>query len=682
MNYDRIRDEVLPRWEEILNQITSPAKKAGEYVCPLCGHGKGGDGLKLNPRSSKYSLKCFGSCGFSGDIIELLGRVEGLDSYPERIERASFLLGIDTEERTLSSKVGQNQPKSERSTHTDMSIHTDTYTHTDTTDYSQYFRECHSRLDKTDYLASRGISRETASRLSIGYEPKAEVWEEDGDGQKKKAVWKALIIPTSQSSYIIRNTDPTASEKNRYRKVGEVHLFNVEEALRQTAKPIIIVEGELDSISILEVGGESIGLGSASNTGKLVEALKKTKPVQPLVLALDNDSVGREASDKLASGLEALGIEYIVYNPFGGYKDANEALTAEREALKLEVLGIAQKVEEKRAEAMKAELEEYQKTTVSNYLQSFIDGIAESANTPATPTGFSNLDEVLDGGLYEGLYCVGAITSLGKTTFLLQVADQIAQSGKDVFIFSLEMATSELISKSLSRLTLLETLDRGADTSNAKTNRGITTGSRWKYYSEEEKSIINSAVQTYEGIAQHIRIFEGVGDYGVEEIRGALAKHKRLTGEAPVVIVDYLQILAPSEDDKRSSDKQITDKAVLELKRMSRDFKTPIIGISSFNRDNYTAPVNLSSFKESGAIEYSSDVLIGLQFEGMDYVKGEAEKDRNARIRELRDTMEAKGRDGLAQRIEVKVLKNRNGYKGKALLDFFPRFNYFKSVEG
>jgi replicative DNA helicase len=676
MNYDRIRDEVLPRWEEILNQITSPAKKAGEYVCPLCGHGKGGDGLKLNPRSSKYSLKCFGSCGFSGDIIELLGRVEGLDSYPERIERASFLLGIDTEERTLSSKVGQNQPKSERSTHTDMSIHTDTYTHTDTTDYSQYFRECHSRLDKTDYLTKRGISKATADSLGLGYDPMCKPY-----GEKTTTLWKALIIPVSKTCYVIRDTDPTAKDKRYSNAYGGAQLYHTR-ALREATSPIFLTEGELDSISIMEVGGEAVALGGVGNWEKFINCVKTQKPVQPLVLALDNDPAGREASDKLASGLEALGIEYIVYNPFGGYKDANEALTAEREALKLEVLGIAQKVEEKRAEAMKAELEEYQKTTVSNYLQSFIDGIAESANTPATPTGFSNLDEVLDGGLYEGLYCVGAITSLGKTTFLLQVADQIAQSGKDVFIFSLEMATSELISKSLSRLTLLETLDRGADTSNAKTNRGITTGSRWKYYSEEEKSIINSAVQTYEGIAQHIRIFEGVGDYGVEEIRGALAKHKRLTGEAPVVIVDYLQILAPSEDDKRSSDKQITDKAVLELKRMSRDFKTPIIGISSFNRDNYTAPVNLSSFKESGAIEYSSDVLIGLQFEGMDYVKGENEKDRNSRIRELRETMEAKGRDGLAQRIEVKILKNRNGYKGKTLLDFFPRFNYFKSVEG
>ena len=54
---------------------------------------------------------------------------------------------------------------------------------------------------------------------------------------------------------------------------------------------------------------------------------------------------------------------------------------------------------------------------------------------------------------------------------------------------------------------------------------------------------------------------------------------------------------------------------------MSRDLHIPIIGISSFNRQSYTDPVNLSSLKESGALEYGSDVVIGLQYEGMDFQK-------------------------------------------------------------
>ena len=684
MDYNKLKDEVLPRWEEILLQITSPAKQKANnrdsYICPICGHGKGGDGLTLNPKSGKYSLKCFG-CGYSGDIIDLVGKAEGLDSFTDQIKRACFYLGIDTEERELSSRVAQNKPKNERSTNKGMDIHTDTYTQTDTQppkDYSSYYRECNNRLDKLDYLSSRGISTETANRLGLGYDLVCNPYRETHPDSTLR--WRALIIPVSKSRYVIRNTDPQATGKKRYSNVGDSTPYRAREALTEAQLPIYVVEGELDAISILEVGGEALGLGGTPHDNQLVKIIEGgIRPTQPLVLALDNDKAGRETSEKLAKELDRLQVKYYIYNPFGGAKDANEALLTDREALTKEVTQTADQLAQEEAKKLEAEREEYSKTSVNNYLQDFIDGISESANTPATPTGFNNLDNLLDGGLYEGLYILGAITSLGKTTFLLQITDQIAQAGQDVIIFSLEMSRSELVSKSISRLTLLETLSRGEDTSNAKTNRGITTGSRWKNYSEKERDIISTAVNIYENYSKHIRIEESIGNFGVEDVRRAIAKHKRLTGKAPIVIIDYLQILAPY--DERLSDKQNTDKSVLELKRISREYKATIIGISSFNRDNYTAPVNLASFKESGAIEYSSDVLIGLQFEGMDYQPCEKQEAHNTRVRQLRETMETKGREGLPQRIEVKILKSRNGYKGKVLMDFFPRFNYFKAVE-
>ena len=60
--------------------------------------------------------------------------------------------------------------------------------------------------------------------------------------------------------------------------------------------------------------------------------------------------------------------------------------------------------------------------------------------------------------------------------------------------------------------------------------------------------------------------------------------HKKLTGRTPVIIVDYAQIIAAA--DSRSTDKQNMDKNIVELKRISRDFNTPVIAISSFNREN------------------------------------------------------------------------------------------------
>lgn len=102
-----------------------------------------------------------------------------------------------------------------------------------------------------------------------------------------------------------------------------------------------------------------------------------------------------------------------------------------------------------------------------------------------------------------------------------------------------------------------------------------------------------------------------------------------MTGKTPLVIVDYLQIVAPYNE--RATDKQNMDKAVLELKRISRDFKLPVIAVSSLNRMSYGQRISMEAFKESGAIEYSSDVLIGLQLRGA----GEAAFDRRRRKRKI-----------------------------------------------
>ena len=85
----------------------------------------------------------------------------------------------------------------------------------------------------------------------------------------------------------------------------------------------------------------------------------------------------------------------------------------------------------------------------------------------------------------------------------------------------------------------------------------------------------------------------------------------------------------------------------------------------------------MASFKESGAVEYSSDVLIALQYGGMDWKEGETDKDRNKRIRDLMKEVIEHGKAGKPQSIQVKVLKNRNGSKGDTFIDFYPMFNYF-----
>lgn len=682
MNKEEARQYIRDRATDYLK----PDRSKKGYICPICGSGGGKNGTGITTKD-KIHFSCWSGCFINADIIDIIGQENGLTDYNDKLQKAADVFKItiergysrmDAREDFAPAPEYQKQDKIEHNTQ--QSLHNSTYTtirEETEPDYSDFFLQANKDIKKTSY--HRGLTLETLNRFKLGY---VESWKHPKAPQAPAS--PRLIIPTSKHSYLARDTRAELTEKQeKYSKskVGRVVIFN-SKALREAQKPIFVVEGELDALSIIDVGGEAIALGSTANTKLLLTMLDSQKPSQPLIIAMDNDKAGARANKELTEGLERLKIPFDTINIAQPYKDANEALNRDKEAFRAAVKQAENTVEQAveqaeniEAEVLKAEKEQLKREAAVYSLQDFIRNIEESKRAAFLPTGFNNLDSILDGGLYAGLYVVGAISSLGKTTFCLQVADQVAQRGQDVLIFSLEMAKNELIAKSVSRLTLIKDLEENRSTAHAKTTRDILTGTRYKDYSQTERELIHGAIAAYGQYGANIYITEGIGNVGIEEIRDKVQKHTKLTGKAPVVVIDYLQIIAPA--DIRATDKQNTDKAVLELKRLSRDYSIPVIGISSFNRDNYTAPVNLASFKESGAIEYSSDVLIGLQYEGMDYKEGEADGARQKRIRELVKTAEQKGRSGQAQSIQVKILKNRNGSKGDTLLDFYPMFNYF-----
>jgi replicative DNA helicase len=645
------REQLKGCLRNYVERVTQKSKGAN-YICPLCGSGTGKSGTGAFSIKGN-SWKCF-SCNAGGDIFDLYGAINKTTDHNEQLKGLSELYGVQVDNYKEFNTEYQKKDETEQYTHTH--IHTSTYTQPEQKDYTDFFLQAHKAIENTDYWKKRGLSKETVDRFKLGYiaewrHPKA----------PKAPTSPRLIIPTSPGSYLARDTRDIIPEEQRAyskSKVGSIQLFN-KRALQTATKPIFIVEGELDALSIIEVGGEAVALGSTTKARAFIELCKTSKPSQALIIALDNDEAGQKASRELIEGLQGLNIHYYSFNPCGEYKDANEALQYDRRALVIAVEEAERLADEEAQEQKQA----YLNTSTANYMQSFINGIADSVDTPYIPTGFKNLDGVLDGGLYEGLYIVGAISSLGKTTLINQIADQIAQSGTDILIFSLEMARAEIMAKSISRHTLQNVLTTGGDIKNAKTARGITTGKRYLEYSIAETNIISDAITEYSKYAQNIYISEGVGDIGAEQIRETVKKHILFTGKTPVVIIDYLQILAPYSE--RATDKQNTDKAVMELKRISRDYKTPVIGISSFNRANYKEAVTMEAFKESGAIEYSSDVLIGLQLKGA----GKQGFDAN----------EAKRRT--PREIELVILKNRNGRTGDSLsFNFYPLFNYFEET--
>lgn len=635
MTRDQAKNYIKTLLPSYLKEKGLPIRKP--FLCLNPEHNDRHPSMQLDQKNNR--VHCF-SCGVSYDIFDLLKFDTGITDQKQLFDHAYQKYNIQIEQRT-STQAGLASHLPNQATQP-----------TQHTDYTQYVQECANRIRQTDYLLKRGISYETAEKYGVGFDP---AFRTKLSATAEQAEWQAVIFPTGRSgeiSYKARTADPSAAQKDRYRipTGGSSQMFN--EAILNAGVPFFVVEGEIDALSIIEVGGAALALGASTNWRRFAQICAAQKPAVDIFLALDKDNAGREAQEALLTQLLESGINAYPYDLTSQYKDANEALMADREGFALAVTHAADQ-----------SVEEYKSTSAAGYLQAFLNGIADSANTPALPTGFQKLDQELEGGLYEGLYIIGAMSSLGKTTFLCQIADQIAATGHDVLFVSLEMSRYEIMAKSISRETLIECRKQKLDTRNAKTHRGITCGSRWEKYSKTEIDLIEQAAENYGKYAGNLYILQGDGDYSATRVRESVAHHIKMTGRTPVVIVDYLQILKP--EDMRASDKQNTDRAVLALRLIARDFKTPVFAISSLNRQNYEAKMNMAAFKESGAIEYSADVLFGLQFEGQE-AKGfdvDAAKAKNPR------------------ELELMILKSRNSKTGgKISFRFYPEFNYIMEV--
>lgn len=649
---ERTKQDLISRLPYYLDATGRSSKKA--FRCLNPAHEDVHPSMRYDDNIKK--VHCF-SCGATYDVFDIIGIDNNIDPgednrFPERYNLACEYFHITGEEYEPEKTQRAARPAP------------------DPEDFTAFYAAAHKDIDKTAY--HRGLSKETLDRFNVGF---VEHWRHP-KAPASVPETPRLIVPISKYSYLARDTRADIPESGQPFKKGKVKgkdivtwIFN-RDALSSKERPVFVVEGEIDAMSIEQCGFPAVGLGSTSNVRMFLEEVKAYKPAQPLLVALDNENNEntRKAAEDLLSGLKALGISSYPVNIYGKYKDANDFLQADPESFRRTLMTAAGMVSQEETNKKETERELYiRQNCAASFIQDFLDGISASANTPAISTGIAEIDEVLDQGLYPGLYVLGAISSLGKTSLVLQVADHIAQSGHDVLFFSMEMARSELMAKSISRHTFTIAFNETGRTEKAKTSRGITDGSRWLRYSQDETRLIKRAVEEYASYAKRTFITEAVGRIGTPQIREAVRNHIFLTGEKPVVFVDYLQILtAPGEDLKRATDKQITDANVTELKQISRDFNIPIFAISSLNRASYKEAISMEAFKESGSIEYSSDVLIGLQLQGA----GRPNFDVNA----------AKASN--PRKIELVVLKNRNGPTGnKADLEYYPLFNYFQGEE-
>lgn len=302
-----------------------------------------------------------------------------------------------------------------------------------------------------------------------------------------------------------------------------------------------------------------------------------------------------------------------------------------------------------------------------NYLQGdeFKSDVDDFFKNGFRQSGFKNLDRVQQ-SLYPGLYCIGAISSLGKTTFVTQLADNLASSGEHVLYFSLEMNHFELYSKSISRQMFLNEYEKTnvvpliPPLSAIEIRRGI----------DKDKQEFVQAVQTYtDKVQNRMVVIPTLFSIDIEGIINTTKEYMQAYPDVkPVVIVDYLQIVKATEFKGRPLEARAAiDHIVHSLKCFQSEYKLVVIVISSLNRQNYLTPVDFESFKESGGLEYTCDYLAGLQ---LSIMNDELFSKANC-IKEKRDAVRA-AKNKNPRDVELLCLKNRFGRSGYSV-----RFNYY-----
>ncbi len=261
-------------------------------------------------------------------------------------------------------------------------------------------------------------------------------------------------------------------------------------------------------------------------------------------------------------------------------------------------------------------------------------------NVTGIATGFIDLDYRTAGMQPSDLVLIAARPSMGKTAFVLNIAEYVAfRSRECVAIFSLEMSKEQLVNR-------LFAMESKVDSQHLRT--GNLSDNEWE-------KLIESAGM----IGQSNLIIDDTPGISVPELRSKCRKFK-LEMDLKMVIIDYLQLMSGSGRGTDSRQQEISDIS-RSLKAIARELKVPVLALSQLSRAVEQRPDHrpmLSDLRESGAIEQDADVVMFIYRD--DYYNPDTEK------------------KGIA---EINIAKQRNGPIGAIDLVWLPEFTKFANLE-
>ena len=226
-----------------------------------------------------------------------------------------------------------------------------------------------------------------------------------------------------------------------------------------------------------------------------------------------------------------------------------------------------------------------------------LDRIEKASKSKGTvtgiPTGFIDLDYKLSGFQPSDFILIAARPSMGKTAFVLNIAQYMAfKKNKAVAIFSLEMSKEQLVNR-------LFSLESQVDAQSLRT--GNMKDSDW------EKLIEGAGV-----IGQSKLIIDDTPGISISELRSKCRKYKLEHG-LDIIIIDYLQLMTGSVGKSSESRQQEVSDISRQLKGLARELNVPVVSLSQLSRAVESRPDKrpmLSDLRESGAIEQDADVVM------------------------------------------------------------------------
>ena len=257
------------------------------------------------------------------------------------------------------------------------------------------------------------------------------------------------------------------------------------------------------------------------------------------------------------------------------------------------------------------------------------------------PTGFIDLDYKTSGMHPSDLVLIAARPSMGKTAFVLNIAQYMAfRKDVTVAIFSLEMSKEQLVNR-------LFSLESQVDAQSLRT--GNMKDSDW------EKLIEGAGV-----IGQSKLIIDDTPGISISELRSKCRKYKLEHG-LDIIIIDYLQLMTGSVGKSSESRQQEVSDISRQLKGLARELNVPVVSLSQLSRAVESRPDKrpmLSDLRESGAIEQDADVVMFIYRD--DYYHKDTEKKDIA---------------------EIIIAKQRNGPIGTVELVWLPRYTQFVNMK-